>query len=241
MDSLYAAWSEKALEISQGKIKKWKSECSEVSHMLEHVAGGDAIQFAKKCFEEGLTIKQVQDYAILCDSVGSPDVYFFPEVNLSFSTTCIRYLYHATQIIKMNPKLPIVEIGGGYGGLALAINYVAKIKNVTVPAYIIIDLPNVQKLQEYYLNHFKLNFPVFFSTTYETSCFLVSNYALAEMGEENRTNYIKNFVLPYVQQGFLLWNSTASYEFLNEKFQYTVEEESPKTGPDNKVIKFSLK
>lgn len=241
MDSLYASWNEKALEISRGNISNWKSSCSEVSHMLEHVAGEHAVQFAKKCLEEGLTLQEIQKYATLCDSVGAPTVYHFPQIKLTFSTTCIRYLYHAIQIIKTKTKLPIVEIGGGYGGLALAIDYVAKLKNVTIPAYIIIDLPNVQKLQEYYLNHFKLNFPVFFSSTYETPCFLVSNYALAEMGEENRNNYVNNFILPYVQQGFLLWNSLSSFEFLDKKFNYSVEEESPKTGPDNKVIKFNLK
>ena len=188
MDDLYSAWNTKALEISQGKIPNWKSKCSEVYYMLEHVAGHDASEFAKQCLQEGLTHSQIQTYANLCDSVGSATVYHFPELKLTFSTTCIRYLYHATQILKMHAGLPIVEIGGGYGGLALAINFVAAIKNITVPVYIIIDLPNVQKLQEYYLNHFSLSFPVFFSTTYEVPCFLVSNYALAEMGENNRNN-----------------------------------------------------
>ncbi len=241
MDSLYSEWNKKALEISEGKIPEWKSKCSEVYYMLEHVAGHDAIQFAKQCLQEGLTHSQIQNYAKLCDSVGSPHVYYYPELNLSFSTTCIRYLYHATQIIKMKPNLPIVEIGGGYGGLALAINYVANLKNVSIPVYIIIDLPNVQKLQEYYLNHFSLNFPVFFSSTYEVPCFLVSNYALAEMGESNRNNYISDFIYPYVQAGFLAWNSASSYDFLNEKYEYTVEEEKPKTGPDNKIIRFKFK
>jgi len=241
MDDLYSAWNKKALEISQGKIPEWKSKCSEVYYMLEHVAGHDAVEFAKKCLEEGLTKTQIQVYANICDSVGNPHVHHFPELKLTFSTTCIRYLYHAIQILKMNPNLPIVEIGGGYGGLALAINYVSAIRNITVPVYIIIDLPNVQQLQEYYLNHFSLSFPVFFSSTYEVPCFLVSNYALAEMGQTNRDNYIRDFVFPYVQEGFLLWNSNSSYSFLDEKYVYTVEEESPKTGPDNKVIRFKLK
>lgn len=241
MDDLYSAWNQKALEIAQGKILNWKSKCSEVYYMLEHVSGDDAKQFAKQCLEEGLTHSQIQAYANMCDSVGTPNIYHFPDLKLTFSTTCIRYLYHATQIIKMKSNLPIVEIGGGYGGLALAIHYVASIKNVTIPVYIIIDLPNVQQLQEYYLKHFKLNFPVFFSTTYEVPCFLVSNYALAEMGENNRINYVNEFILPYVQQGFLAWNSCASYHFLDEKYEYTVEEEKPKTGPDNKIIRFKLK
>jgi hypothetical protein len=241
MDSLYSGWNRAALEISEGKIPEWKSKSPDVYYMLEHVAGHDAAQFAKQCLQEGLTHSQIQTYANLCDSVGSPTIHHFPELKLTFSTTCIRYLYHAIQILKMYNGLPIVEIGGGYGGLALAINFVAALKNVTVPVYIIIDLPNVQKLQEYYLNHFLLSFPVFFSTTYEVPCFLVSNYALAEMGQTNRDNYVREFILPYVQQGFLLWNTCASYSFLDEKYDYSVEEEKPKTGPDNKVIRFKLK
>lgn len=241
MDDLYSAWNTRALEISEGKIPKWKGECSEVYYMLEHVNPEDAIQFARQCLEEGLTLSQIQTYATLCDSIGGPTVYQYPALNLTFSTTCIRYLYHATQIVKMQKGLPIVEIGGGYGGLALAVNYVAAIKNVTIPVYVIIDLPNVQKLQEYYLNQFKLNFPVFFSNTYEAPCYLVSNYALAEMGETNRQNYIRDFIIPYVQEGFLVWNSGALYEFLQQKYIYTVEHEKPQTGPNNKVIQFKLK
>ena len=241
MDDLYSAWNQKALEISKGGVADWKSKCPEVYYMLEHVAGHDTIEFAKHCLREGMTVEQIQTYANLCDSVGSPHVYHFTEVGIRSSTTCIRYLYHALQIVNMNPHLPIVEIGGGYGGLALAVNYVANLKNKTVPCYIIIDLPNVQSLQKYYLDQFKLNFPVLFSTTYENNCFLVSNYALAEMGESNRLNYIQSFIFPYVQQGFLAWNSQAPFTFLDEKFTYTVEDENPKTGPDNKVIRFKVK
>jgi hypothetical protein len=241
MDDLYVAWNQKALEISKGLVPDWKSKSSEVHGMLEHVSGDDAKQFAKKCMEEGLTSQQVQEYANICDSVGSPHVYHFPDVKLTFSTSCIRYLYHALQIVKLSDNLPIVEIGGGYGGLALAVNYVATIKNKTIHSYTIIDLPNVQKLQEYYLGHFNLNFPVFFSTTCETPCFLVSNYALAEMGDSHRMKYVEDFILPYVQQGFMVWNSQASYTFLDDIFTYSVEEEHPKTGPDNKVIIFKLK
>lgn len=241
MDQLYVAWNQKALEISQGLVPDWKSKCSEVYYMLEHVSGEDAKQFAMMCLSEGLTHKQIQDYATMCDSVASPHVYHFPEVELTFSTTCIRYLYHATQIVKLNPRIPIVEIGGGYGGLALAINYVAMLKNITIPSYTILDLPNVQKLQEYYLKQFSLNFPVFFSAEYDESCFLVSNYALAEMGEENRNRYVNELILPHVHGGFLAWNSDAPFDFLYQKFECTVEEEKPKTGPHNKVIRFNLK
>lgn len=241
MDQLYVAWNQKALEISQGSVPDWKSKCSEVYYMLEHVSGDDAKEFAKLCLAEGLTRQQIQAYATLCDSVASPHVYNFPEIGLTFSTTCIRYLYHATQIVKMKPNLPIVEIGGGYGGLAFAIGYVANLQNVTIPSYTILDLPNVQKLQEYYLKHFSLNFPVFFSSSYDEPCFLVSNYALAEMGEENRATYVRDVVLPHVQSGFLAWNSEAPYDFLHQKFACSVEEEKPKTGPHNKVIRFNLK
>jgi len=241
MDDLYVAWNKKALEISQGNVFHWKSSCGEVSHMLEHVAGSDAKQFARQCLEEGLTHQQIQIYATMCDAVGTPTIYRYPDLNLTFSNTCIRYLYHALQIVKMNPTLPIVEIGGGYGGLALAVDYVAKLKNVTIPSYTIIDLPNVQKLQEYYLRFFKLNFPVFFASTYDSPCFLVSNYALAEMGEQYRNEYVSNVILPYVQTGFIVWNSGASYDFLKEKFELSVEDEKPQTGPSNKVIKFNLK
>jgi hypothetical protein len=207
--------------------------------MLEHLPGQQAVIYIKLCKEEGLTDTQIQAYADMCDSVGNPNRCFFSEVNLTFSPTSMRYLYHATQILKANKELPIVELGAGYGGLALAINYVSTLWNKLVPAYIIIDLPGPKVLQEHYLNNFSIKFPVHWSDgTNLPACFFVSNYALAEISEENRSKYI-SYVFDSVLSGFMVWNSGASFEFLSKKFKSVqVEDEYPQTGHINKVIRF---
>lgn len=236
MDSFYLPWNESAKEATLDP--NWKRNNS-IHHMLEHLPGEHAIVYIKLCKEEGLTDTQIQAYADMCDSVGNPDRNFYSEVNLTFSPTSMRYLYHATQILKANKELPIVELGAGYGGLALAINYVSTLWNKLVPVYIIIDLPGPKVLQNYYLNKFNIKFPVHWSDgTNLPACFFVSNYALAEIGENDRAKYI-SYVFNSVRSGFMVWNSGASFEFLSKKFNNVkVEDEYPQTGYVNKVIRF---
>ena len=236
MDSFYLPWNESAKEATLDP--NWKRN-NNIHHMLEHLPGEHAIVYIKLCKEEGLTDTQIQAYADMCDSVGNPDRNFYSEVNLTFSPTSMRYLYHATQILKANKELPIVELGAGYGGLALAINYVSTLWNKLVPVYIIIDLPGPKVLQNYYLNKFNIKFPVHWSDgTNLPACFFVSNYALAEIGENDRAKYI-SYVFNSVRSGFMVWNSGASFEFLSKKFNNVkVEDEYPQTGYVNKVIRF---
>jgi hypothetical protein len=236
MDSFYLPWNESAKEATLDP--NWKRN-NNIHHMLEHLPGEHAIVYIKLCKEEGLTDTQIQAYADMCDSVGNPDRNFYSEVNLTFSPTSMRYLYHATQILKANKELPIVELGAGYGGLALAINYVSTLWNKLVPVYIIIDLPGPKVLQNYYLNKFNIKFPVHWSDGKNLpACFFVSNYALAEIGENDRAKYI-SYVFDSVVSGFMVWNSGASFEFLSKKFDsVSVEDEYPQTGHANKVIRF---
>ena len=239
MDNLYIEWNNKCLEISKDNIPHWK-RCSEVCHMLEHVAGSHTIEYIKKLLKEGISKETIQEYATLCDSVGDPYVYNFEGIRTS--TTCIRYLYHANEIAKINnTQLQIVEIGGGYGGLALAVNFISKLKNIKIPKYSILDLSNVQELQKYYLSKFKLSFQVEYPKMITTPFFLVSNYALSEMGEQYRNKYITDIILPNAQSGFLVWNSSASYEDSSNKFDCKCEKEDPQTGPDNSIIIFKKK
>ena len=237
MENLYIAWNAKSVEISNGNVQSWK-RCSEVCHMLEHVAGSHTIVYIQKLLTEGIPKQIIQDYAKLCDSVGDPYVYTFEGIQTS--TTCIRYLYHALQIVNMNAEMPlhIVEIGGGYGGLALAVDFISKFKNVTIPKYSIVDLPSVQELQKFYLNKFELSFDVKFSISVSSPFFLVSNYALSEMSSEYRNVYIKTMILPHAHMGFLVWNSGDGYEELVREFNCNIEKEDPQTGPDNVVIVF---
>jgi hypothetical protein len=237
IDPVYANWNKVALDIIEGKIPSWKKDSKEICSMLEHVNQQYAQVYLTESLKE-LTIQQISDYVKMCDSVGNPYKIYFQEFDAQVSTTCLRYLYHALCVLKDKIEYPIVEIGGGYGGLALAIDFVSKIKNIQIDKYIIIDFPNIQKLQEYYLNHFSLSFPVSYESKVEEPCYIISNYCIAEMGEENRQYYFQNLIIPYGKQGFFVWNSNASINSLEHHFNVQVYDEIPKTGPNNKFIKF---
>jgi hypothetical protein len=236
MEDMYTEWNKTATELASSDKNDWKTSRN-VHAMLEHVPGKYALVYVDMIRKEGLTDAQIQAYADLCDSLGTPSRCFFVEVGLSFSPTCIRYLYHATQILKIASKLPIVELGAGYGGLVVAIDYVSKLWNTKVTSYSIIDLPGPCLLQQRYLKNFSLSFPVFWPSVHSIgSCFLVSNYALSEINEENRKKYIDT-LFPKVLGGFMVWNSSASTDFLN-RYSFLSEPEYPMTGNNNRVIRF---
>jgi hypothetical protein len=250
-DSLYIGWMNCVDKITNGEITDWKRDSPEVHGMLEHVQYQDAVIYLQKCIEFSyLTQKEIVDYCKMCDSIGNPVKHRF-QFSLDASTTCIRYLFHALTIIT-NPANDldnnhIVEIGGGYGGLALAMDYVYKCTRrvAVLPTYTIVDLPEINNLQRWYLKQFKLDLNVTYEYDYTDprKCFVVSNYCLAEIGEENRQTYINNLILPHAYAGFFAWNSNASLNFLldNDKFNTKIETEVPQTGPDNKIVTFIRK
>jgi hypothetical protein len=241
VENIYTRWNQAALDIAENKVESWKRNSKELLLMLEHVSQEYAQVYLTACFKE-LNQAQILEYVKMCDAIGNPQMIYFQELDTMCSPTSLRYLYHALCILQKPIDLPIVEVGGGYGGLAVAIDFVSKVKGFSnsIREYVIIDFPNVQKLQDYYLKQFSLSFPVSFYGQYTQPCYFISNYCLGEMGEENRQYYFTNLVLPYAQAGFLVWNSNQSYSALERKFNVQVQDEIPQTGPNNKFIRFQL-
>jgi hypothetical protein len=255
MDSLYNAWQQACCKIADGKNIYWKRD-TDVYYMLEHVPGEYANVYLDLIIQSGFSIEAIESYSNLVDSVGNANRHPFTRNSktIQSSTTCLRYLYHAIDIInKLIPILQksiiptLVEVGGGYGGLAVAINYVLQSKNSLYKInYNIIDLSNVLKLQRYYTSQFPLNsisLNLIDSEEYGANInvpnlFIISNYCLAEMGETNRQKYINTlFTKNSIIGGYLQWNSGAPLDFLSH-FTTDVKEEYPQTGPENKTVVF---
>jgi hypothetical protein len=136
-----------------------------------------------------LPLSMIQDYANTVDAVGLPHIETFGQ--LKASCTCLRYLYHALQILDhLGDEREIVEVGGGYGGLVVAFSAILKHYNIdTFLYYTIVDLPGPLKLQADYTRQFQLddiclNFMNCsdYGANVHGPAFLVSNYCLAEMG-----------------------------------------------------------
>ena len=167
-------------------------------------------------------VQDIIDFCNLNDSIGKPNliVYYIPDYpyNLKCSPTSLRYFYHALLIlrhIKTTECNNIVEIGGGYGGLCLAINFLLKFFDININNYHIIDLAEPIKLIEKYLNYNKSIMKInniyhdsasFGSDIEDKNLFMISNYCYTEIDRELNNNYNKN-LLHKINNGFIVWQN----------------------------------
>ena len=137
---------------------------------------------------------------------------------------------------KLN-NIDIIEIGGGYGGLAFFMSKMSKLFNIKINSYTIFDLPDASKLQKVYLEalHLTNNMNFYqvnnFKNLKENS-FLISNYALTELSMILQKEYKDKILNPYVSYGFLVWSFIPIYDFIDNKI-ISSELEVPDTSNNN--------
>ena len=145
------------------------------------------------------------------DSLGNPRATGFKGIGVC-SPTNLRYAYHALLIIKhalrADKEADIIEIGGGYGGLALFIHKFSEVFGLKIKSYTMFDLPSVSILQRKYLEHHGISVrtqgPSF--PELQQGSFLISNYALSELAPPIHDKYMETVIGPFVTAGFLIWN-----------------------------------
>jgi len=189
----------------------------------------------------------IEDFCSQNDKIGSPVKYSISDMSFPVSPTSLRYIDHAVktlnhiQSIGLN-SVNIVEVGCGYGGLLLAIDYMSKLRGITIASYSCVDIDSVTSLQELYLSNYNLSFPVTFhsASTFGNSVagnnlFLVSMYCFSEIEPENQKGYIKNLI-PHVKNGIFMWNHCDVFDF--GKPILSIQDEQPLTGRNNKLVLF---
>ena len=127
--------------------------------ILEHVSyelGLKYLQLIQFEFND-ISTENIIEFLQVNDKYGIPNkyVYTFKNNKINCSPTSIRYIYHSLLILSnyRNTECKnIVEVGCGYGGLCLAINYFSKILNININNYNIIDLPDTCNLITKYLD-----------------------------------------------------------------------------------------
>jgi len=254
MDSIYINYSNVTQLASEEKIKNWKQN-SDYRIILEHVSKEQGQSYLNN-ITSILSFDQIKTFCNINDSLGEhcTETFYLNDNILVTSPSCLRYLDHAIQILKhvysinyTDNKLNIVEVGGGYGGLCLAVYYINNIlfnSKYNIYNYYITDLDQPGMLQKYVTSKLiKLvtsettNIHIESATTYgknieQTNLFLVSNYCMSEIGDENRNEYY-NHLLPKVSHGFMIWNTHATFPL-----DTTIKQEIPLTGPINKILIF---
>ena len=210
------------------------------SYMLEHAPD------PRQCFiaeaHLGIALKSVsidaiKEFCALNDSVGSPQLCQFSH-DVTSSCGSLRYVGHAILILNhfsnFSNEIDIVEIGGGYGGLAAAVYFFAPKLNMKVKSYAIIDLPSPLKLQAKYLEKLGVSGVQFsdaslYGQDLSDNLFLISNYAFSELSGGMRKSY-EEILFPKVRHGYIIWNYIPVYNF---GFEYEQIYEKDVTGAPN--------
>lgn len=151
------------------------------------------------------------------------------------SPTSLRYFYQALLILKYIEELEvndidIVEIGGGYGGLCLALYFL----NKNINSYTICDLLPVMKLQEMYLNTFNISL----SNEIKQNSILISCYGLSELDVYTRDRYI-DALNTSIQHGFIVWNVPGCDIEQILKRKCTIVPERPMTRDGNVFVYYT--
>jgi hypothetical protein len=223
-ESLYATYVNYVNVLTAtGDLSSFKS-ASEYTYMLEHVDYKLGLKYLIKMLSLGISMKDVEDFAKINDSIGSPTKYKYPHILIPISPSNLRYVYQAHLILSHfrthGTHINIVEIGGGYGGLYLAINHFYKRFGMTIDSYSIIDLPEIIKFQQLYLSKFNAitTIPLQLYSAYEfganmpksPNLCLISSYCFSEIAKEFQDKYIEN-VFPYTEMAFIAWNHIPRY------------------------------
>lgn len=194
-----------------------------------------------------------------CENIGSisKSNYLIDVAGKKMATISLRYIYYADKIlenIKENKNNNILEIGGGYGGFCSILHILAKYRNIKINKYSIFDLPNIQKLQKFYLDKIisksdngiqevKFLDSENIENYDQPDTYCISFYAIGEFPQIIQKKYIDN-VISKIKNGFILWNSPSGMEndgaFLLRKYHPTIEvsSEDPLTSIKNLQITY---
>jgi hypothetical protein len=240
----YRDWEDLAKSVASDDLVfagAWK-QSDALRGILEHVSPQLGAQFLARIAEKYPAILPLT--AELCrtnDEIGQTFCY---DLGLScpVGPTSVRYVFHACEVLSRAAELKapakIVEVGCGYGGLALIMSLLAPHFKVTIDAYCLYDLPQPQLLQQRYLAASAPRLPARFGSgdfgalLEGSGWILVSAYGIGEFSPDIADKYLAEIV-PKTSGGFLVWNTPRQSPFLST---FSSEIEFPQTGVCNRVI-----
>jgi len=213
--------------------------------ILEHVDENLALKYFNN-IKKSISEQEILNYCKAINNSGNP---LLIEINNKlYSPTSLRYLNVA---IDINSKFPnvslknVVEIGPGYGGQSLILQKFFKIEN-----YHYVDLPDVNKLIEKFLDKNSIDFKPHFHTldTIDTDIdfdLVISNYAFSELPKSIQVDSI-NKIINNSKNGYFILNNFYKYSlrYLTQKNYKTliknleIHEEVPSSYVFNKLAVF---
>ncbi len=228
---------------SEDNLTNFKSS-PKYTRILEHLSAEEGLQYLECILTfTKMSLDDINSFCAINDKIGNPRMheYSFGKA----SPTSLRYVFHSHLILSYMKSIHmdtanIVEVGGGYGGLCLALYHFAHLYDICITNYTIIDLPEIIALQNMYHTRNNLNGITYINAdSYgkditARDCFLISNYCFSEIQPQHQLEYIK-YLFPKIAHGFMCWNFHNVYNF---GFEMTVVDEYPCTCTGNKYVYF---
>ena len=195
---------------------------------------------------------RILDSMVASASVGAPEFVLAVEVagvQKSVAATAVRYAKVLSDIIRLvgtdvlNAGALVVEIGGGYGGQAGIV--LARFPHIS--SWAICDLPPAELLQMKYAwatlppdLAAKVHRCPMPHTHVGNISILISNYALSELGDLLRRDYIDGLV-PHASYGYFIWNAGDTNWIVDAltsagRANIEVRPEEPRTSAHNMVV-----
>lgn len=237
IDAAYDAYRRVLQEAAGQEPSDWSFKRQPAyQQILEHVSQEQGLAYLALAMQHprwgGSFRTTVAETALANDLYGQPRRADFDVLGISCSPTNMRYLWHALCVWDHVGALGIdapsfVEIGGGYGGLALWMYRLAPRRRLS---YAIIDVPEASTIQRRYLDLHGVTLPAGVSGS-----FLISAYGFSEFSPPIRDEYERN-VVRHCPHGWLAWNMIPVYPFTDALL--TIEDERPLTGAGNKIVTF---
>jgi len=174
-----------------------------------------------------LTLDYIRSLCERNDSIGKPVQE--PIVGLgTYSTSNMKYLCHAIKVWQhieslSLPRVHIIEIGAGYGGLTLFVDGLESYFKTPHWTYTSIDLPEVAILQNRVTETLDLSLVAFDMTTPKFEAiepglqFCVSAYAFSEFDQATRDWYAEH-VLRHCRHGLMVWNFPQALEGIDGRW-----------------------
>jgi hypothetical protein len=185
----------------------------EIQPIFEHVPGWLGEKYLENILYNNSTIlDQAEKFIRANDTHGSPKKSQYFKYNIdAMSPTTARYMKVLSDLFGLYGSLNnmnIVEIGAGYGGLALVISKMFKFKN-----YYDVDLDAACKLAHKYctltgVNNFHVVAPTQLEKLEDMEIdLLISNYAFSECNYETQDVYIDK-ILSKAKRGYITHNTS---------------------------------
>ncbi len=235
----YTSYRDCLLEAALQEPERWTFKSDpRYQLVLEHVDHYQGVRFLQHTEQEYAAywpkvLDLLPALVTVNDQYGKPMTDRFHEVGVTCSPSNFRYLSQALRLLThaaevASGRIHVIELGGGYGGLALYVNRLAHLfPSVEIDAYSIVDLPEAGVVQAKTAG--ALSVPIYVVNGLseislgicrdlsEAPRFLFSAYAFSEFDEDTRNWYAEHLV-KHCEHGVVIWNFTnGPHEWLAER------------------------